>query len=72
MHDLVPKALLPRQLRARLNPAIPVEWCLELKIEVVHSVGNAGREGLKVFLKQEHTDQSSTGLPTDHRGKASR
>lgn len=78
MHDLVPEALLPRQLHARLNPAIPVEWCLEVKIEVVlgtlHRVGNAGRAGLNTFLKHEYMDQRSTGLPiaADHRGKAPR
>lgn len=70
---MVPEALLPRQLHAKLDPALTVECCLGLKSEEVlgtmHSVGNAGRAGLKIFL-----DQGSTGVPTvsDHRGKAPR
>lgn len=78
MHGLVPEILLPRQLHARVNSAIPVEWSLELKIEVVlgtmHSVGSAGRAGLKILLEHKSMDQSSSGLPTaaDHGGKAPR
>lgn len=67
MPGLVPEVLLPRQLHVRLNPAIPVEWCLELKIGMVlgtmHSVGSAGRAGLKLLVEHQYRVRAALGSP---------